>query len=78
MYGQRPKRNPLSKKIEKIHECQYPAEPGVRSLGEATPPGYEQWIRDRKAEFKDRYGEDWESKLYATAWAQYNAEHGKS
>jgi translation elongation factor P/translation initiation factor 5A len=39
-------------------------------LKEAAPPGKdaEDWIRANKQKFKDEYGEDWESVLYATAW----------
>lgn len=34
----------------------------------------EQWIKDRKADFKERYGKDWQRVLYATAWKQKNNE----
>lgn len=44
-----------------------------KSLDEESPPGMEDWIVKRKPEFKKRYGEDWESVLYATAWKQHNA-----
>ena len=44
-----------------------------KSLDEETPPGMEGWIKKRKPEFKKRYGDDWESVLYATAWKQHNA-----
>lgn len=39
-------------------------------LSEKAPPGEEaeQWIIDNKEAFKKKYGEDWESVLYATAW----------
>lgn len=50
--------------------------PKARLMGkkiyEAAPPGMEDWIKDNKAEFKERHGKDWESKLYATAWSIYN------
>lgn len=41
-----------------------------RSLAEAAPPGKkaERFIKKRKKDFQDRYGDDWESVLYATAW----------
>ena len=42
-------------------------------LAEEAPPGMEYWIKHRKAEFKDRYGDRWEDVLYATAWRQYRA-----
>jgi hypothetical protein len=35
---------------------------------ESAPPGMEKWIKDRKPEFKKRYGDRWEEVLYATAW----------
>jgi hypothetical protein len=41
---------------------------------EVAPPGMEGWIKKRKPEFKKRYGDDWESVLYATAWKQKNNE----
>jgi len=44
-----------------------------KNLDEEAPPGMESWIKKRKPEFKKRYGEDWESVLYATAWKQHNA-----
>lgn len=39
-------------------------------LTEKAPPGKkaEDWINSNKQNFKDRYGEDWESILYAKAW----------
>jgi hypothetical protein len=41
-------------------------------LVEKAPPGMEQWIKDRKPEFKKRYGDRWQEVLYATAWKQHN------
>ncbi len=41
-------------------------------LQEKAPPGMEQWIKDRKADFKQRYGDRWKEVLYATAWKQHN------
>ncbi|NBP74151.1 MAG: hypothetical protein EBU57_13575, partial [Alphaproteobacteria bacterium] len=46
----------------------------LKRIDEAAPPGQEDWIKDRKAEFKKRYGKDWEKVLYATAWKQHNNE----
>jgi hypothetical protein len=39
-------------------------------LQEKAPPGKkaEEWIKANKAEFKDRYGDEWEQVLYARAW----------
>ena len=37
-------------------------------LDEDAPPGMEDWIKDRKPEFKKRYGDRWKEVLYATAW----------
>jgi hypothetical protein len=37
-------------------------------LQESAPPGMEKWIKDRKPEFKKRYGDRWQEVLYATAW----------
>ena len=34
-------------------------------------PEAEKWIKSNKARFKKRYGEDWESVLYATSWKLY-------
>lgn len=50
----------------------------MKSFGtynEETPPGMEKWVLKRKPEFKKRYGDDWEERLYATAWAFYK-KHG--
>jgi hypothetical protein len=38
------------------------------NVTEVAPPGMEDWIKDRKEDFKKRYGDKWESVLYATAW----------
>jgi len=46
------------------------AEARMKQLKEKAPPGMEQWIKDRKAGFKKQYGDDWEGKLYATAWKE--------
>lgn len=45
----------------------------VISLLEVAPPGKtaEKWIKDRKSEFKDRYGKDWQRVLYSTAWKRF-------
>lgn len=43
-------------------------------LQEKAPPGMEQWIKDRKPEFKKRYGDRWQEVLYATAWKRHNNE----
>ena len=42
---------------------------------EASPPGMETWIKKRKPEFQDRYGDRWKEVLYATAWNFYK-KHG--
>ena len=39
-----------------------------QQVKEVAPPGMEDWINDRKADFKKRYGDKWEQVLYATAW----------
>ena len=39
-----------------------------KGVMEVAPPGMEDWIRDRKADFKKRYGDRWQQVLYATAW----------
>ncbi len=46
-----------------------------KALNEVAPPGMEGWIKDRKPEFKDRYGDRWEEVLYATAWKQHGAKN---
>ena len=47
-------------------------------VAEDAPPGMEKWIKDRKEEFKKRYGADWEEVLYATAWKQHNNKTNES
>lgn len=44
-----------------------------KQVKEKAPPGMEDWITDRKEDFKERYGDKWEEVLYATAWKRYNA-----
>jgi len=44
------------------------------TMTEVAPPGMEDWIKDRKEDFKKRYGDRWEEVLYATAWKQKNNE----
>lgn len=43
---------------------------GEDTVKEVAPPGMEDWIKDRKADFKQRYGDRWQEVLYATAWKQ--------
>jgi hypothetical protein len=45
---------------------------------EVSPPDEEseRFIKKSKASFKDRYGENWASYLYGTAWKMYNKRHG--
>ena len=43
-------------------------------LEEKAPPGMEDWINSRKADFKKRYGDKWQQVLYATAWKRHNNE----
>ncbi len=43
---------------------------GEDTVKEVAPLGMEDWIKDRKADFKKRYGDRWEEVLYATAWKQ--------
>ena len=42
-------------------------------IPEEAPPGdkAERFIRKNKADFKERYGENWERVLYATAWKNF-------
>ncbi len=42
-------------------------------LAEKAPPGKkaEEFIKGAKADFKKRYGKDWEARLYATAWEKF-------
>jgi hypothetical protein len=44
---------------------------------EVAPPGKkaEEFINDRKEDFKKRYGKNWERVLYATAWKQFGPKH---
>ena len=44
---------------------------------EAAPAGQEEWIKSVKQDFKDRYGDDWEKVLYATAWKREKAKESK-
>jgi hypothetical protein len=46
-------------------------------LEEKAPPGMEDWINSRKADFKKRYGDKWKQVLYATAWKRHNNESVK-
>lgn len=43
------------------------------TVNEVAPPGEEAeaFIKGNKEEFKKRYGKNWESRLYATAWKQF-------
>jgi hypothetical protein len=43
------------------------------NVSEVAPPGKkaEDFIKGAKEDFKKRYGKDWESKLYATAWKKF-------
>lgn len=45
----------------------------VISMLEVAPPGKkaEKWIKDRKNDFKEKYGKDWQKVLYATAWKRF-------
>jgi hypothetical protein len=54
-------------------------EESVEQINEVTPPDEksERFVKKAKASFKDRYGDDWASYLYGTAWKQYNKRHGK-
>lgn len=47
---------------------------GEDAVNEVAPPGMEDWIKDRKADFKKRYGDRWQEVLYATAWKRKNNE----
>lgn len=42
-----------------------------KDFQEAAPPGMEDEIKKMKPKFKQQYGDDWEEKLYATAWKMY-------
>ena len=44
-----------------------------KKVDESAPPGKkaEDFIKDNKAEFKDRYGKKWQEVLYATAWKKF-------
>jgi hypothetical protein len=44
------------------------------NIKEVAPPGMEDWIKHRKADFKKRYGDRWQEVLYATAWKRKNNE----
>lgn len=47
---------------------------GEEAVQEVAPPGMEDWIKDRKADFKKRYGDRWKTVLYATAWKRHKNE----
>jgi hypothetical protein len=40
---------------------------------ETAPPGKKAktWIKHRTADFKERYGKNWKSVLYAAAWNRF-------
>jgi hypothetical protein len=44
----------------------------VFKINEKAPPGMEDWVKGRKEDFKERYGDRWEEVLYRTAWKMYN------
>lgn len=45
-----------------------------QNIKEVAPPSkkIENFIKDKKKDFKERYGKNWEKVLYATAWKKYN------
>jgi hypothetical protein len=49
------------------------------ALAETAPPGKkaERFIKHRKDDFKDRYGDAWEEVLYATAWKLFGKKRKK-
>ena len=59
----------------KRHQSAKPKEKDVKEskVEEKAPPGKkaEDFIKSSKADFKKRYGKDWEGKLYATAWKKF-------
>lgn len=61
--GKAPKKHPYNNRLV-----------GEDTVQEVAPPGMEDWIKDRKADFKKRYGDRWQEVLYATAWKRKNAE----
>ena len=48
-------------------------------MQEEAPPSdkAERFIKKNKKAFKDRYGEEWEQALYATAWKMHNKHFSK-
>jgi len=57
-------------RIKAEREAAKAAKTKKESVTEVAPPGMEKWIKDRKPEFKKRYGDRWQEVLYATAWKQ--------
>lgn len=56
------------------HAFKYHMDDPAVILEEAPPDKeLEQWIKDNKAKFKEKYGEKGEGILYATAWKRYNS-----
>lgn len=47
----------------------------AHQLDEKAPPGIkaERFIRKAKADFKKRYGDQWEERLYSTAWKMFGS-----
>lgn len=45
----------------------------LSDINESAPPGKkaERFIKQNKKEFKDRYGDSWETVLYSTAWKKF-------
>ena len=67
----------ISKKSTKPEVTQIDPKDMAKMLKEKAPPGEkaEQFIRDQKDVFKKRYGKNWESVLYATAWKEFGPKH---
>lgn len=57
-----------AKRYDRIRQ----GDPPFGRIHEEAPPGMEDWIKDRKAEFKKQYGDRWQEVLYATAWKEHN------
>lgn len=47
----------------------------IEPIDEKAPPGAkaETWIKDRKKEFRARYGKRWKQVLYAKAWKLFGS-----
>lgn len=57
-------------------KCQGTCKKCTNEVNEKTPPDMEELALKLKPEFKERYGDKWEERLYATLWKMYKDRNG--